>query len=89
MTAVLCYFHRVWCDIHNFRQISASVTFLPLLEVPCSFDVLIYTGKETDTPEDWTESNACHIEGAEEVKLRSFATAIHDVHTSVSYKPGY
>ncbi|KAK6044123.1 hypothetical protein COOONC_18373, partial [Cooperia oncophora] len=35
------------------RQITASVTFLPLLEEPCSFDVLIYTGKETEAPSDW------------------------------------
>ncbi|VDO18377.1 unnamed protein product [Brugia timori] len=69
------------------RQITASVTFLPLLEAPCSFDVLIYTGKETDTPEDWTESNACIINDAEQVQLRSFSTAVHSVHTQVSYKP--
>ena len=27
------------------RQITASVTFLPLLDCICSFDVLIYTNK--------------------------------------------
>lgn len=27
------------------RQITASVTFLPLLDCKCSFDVLIYTNK--------------------------------------------
>ncbi|VDP11352.1 unnamed protein product [Onchocerca flexuosa] len=69
------------------RQITASVTFLPLLETQCSFDVLIYTGKETDTPEDWTESSACVINDAEQVQLRSFSTAVHSVHTKVSYKP--
>ncbi|VDM95846.1 unnamed protein product [Thelazia callipaeda] len=68
------------------RQITATVTFLPLLETQCSFDVLTYTGKETDTPEDWTECSACLISDAEEVQLRSFSTAVHSVHTKVSYK---
>uniref|UniRef100_A0A158P9H9 HORMA domain-containing protein n=1 Tax=Angiostrongylus cantonensis TaxID=6313 RepID=A0A158P9H9_ANGCA len=49
------------------RQITASVTFLPLLEEPCSFDVLIYTGKETEAPEDWVESSACLIKNCEQV----------------------
>lgn len=76
--------------IHFFcisRQITASVTFLPLLESPCSFDVLIYTGKEADTPENWAETSACLIKGAEQVQLRSFSTAVHSVHTKVCYKP--
>ncbi|KAL3982607.1 HORMA domain family protein [Acanthocheilonema viteae] len=69
------------------RQITASVTFLPLLESPCSFDVLIYTGKETDTPENWEETSACSILDAEQVEFRSFSTAVHTVHTKVCYKP--
>lgn len=28
------------------RQITASVTFLPLLEEPCTFDMLVYTDKD-------------------------------------------
>uniref|UniRef100_A0A1I7XCX8 HORMA domain-containing protein n=1 Tax=Heterorhabditis bacteriophora TaxID=37862 RepID=A0A1I7XCX8_HETBA len=32
----------------DYSQITASVTFLPLLEEACSFDVLIYTGKDTE-----------------------------------------
>lgn len=28
------------------RQITASVTFLPLIDFPCSFDLLIYTNKD-------------------------------------------
>ncbi|PIO61858.1 HORMA domain protein, partial [Teladorsagia circumcincta] len=48
------------------RQITASVTFLPLLEEPCSFDVLIYTGKETEAPSDWVESSACLIKNSEQ-----------------------
>uniref|UniRef100_A0A0N5AS10 Mitotic spindle assembly checkpoint protein MAD2A n=1 Tax=Syphacia muris TaxID=451379 RepID=A0A0N5AS10_9BILA len=70
------------------RQITASVAFLPLLEQRCSFDVLIYTTKDADVPlSEWSESDECHIENAEEVQLRSFSTAVHSVHTKVSYKP--
>jgi len=29
------------------RQITASVTFLPLLEEPCTFDLLVYTNKDS------------------------------------------
>ncbi|GMT24803.1 hypothetical protein PFISCL1PPCAC_16100, partial [Pristionchus fissidentatus] len=68
------------------RQITASVTFLPLLEVPCSFDVLIYTGKDTAMPADWAESSACLIENAEQVQLRSFSTSVHSVQAQVQYK---
>ncbi|VDO74892.1 unnamed protein product [Heligmosomoides polygyrus] len=50
------------------RQITASVTFLPLLEEQCSFDVLIYTGKETEAPTDWVESSACLIRNSEQVR---------------------
>lgn len=28
------------------RQITATVTFLPLLEDPCTFDLLVYTSAE-------------------------------------------
>ena len=34
------------------RQITASVTFLPLLEERCSFDVLIYTSKAKTADEE-------------------------------------
>uniref|UniRef100_A0A8R1HVX6 HORMA domain-containing protein n=1 Tax=Caenorhabditis japonica TaxID=281687 RepID=A0A8R1HVX6_CAEJA len=71
------------------RQISASVSFLPLLEEPVSFDVLIYTGKDTQAPEDWTESGACLIENSETVQLRSFSTAVHGVNTNVQYKADF
>ena len=59
------------------RQITASVTFLPLLDCICSFDILIYTHKNVDVPETWGDSDACIIQNSEEVKLRSFSTGIH------------
>ncbi|TKR59299.1 hypothetical protein L596_028991 [Steinernema carpocapsae] len=71
------------------RQITASVTFLPLLEKACSFDVLIYTFKDTDIPQHWNESDACLVKGGEEVQLRSFNTGVHDVKAKVSYKTDF
>ena len=67
------------------RQITASVTFLPLLEDRCSFDMLIYTDKDTPTPVEWEESSPSVIEDREMVQLRSFSTNAHDVQASVSY----
>ncbi|MFH4977561.1 hypothetical protein AB6A40_004270 [Gnathostoma spinigerum] len=78
---------KIQQEISNvIRQITASVTFLPLLEQHCSFDVLIYTGKDTDTPADWAESGACEVENGQDVQLRSFSTAVHSVHTKVCFK---
>ncbi|XP_077999676.1 mitotic spindle assembly checkpoint protein MAD2A-like [Glandiceps talaboti] len=68
------------------RQITASVTFLPLLEGAIVFDLLIYTDKDADVPEKWTESGAQLIPQAQEVKLRSFTTTIHKVDAMVTYK---
>ncbi|KAI5241517.1 Mitotic Spindle Assembly Checkpoint Protein Mad2A [Manis pentadactyla] len=61
------------------RQITATVTFLPLLEVSCSFDLLIYTDKDLVVPEKWEESGPQFITNSEEVRLRSFTTTIHKV----------
>uniref|UniRef100_A0A7N9DCK0 Mitotic spindle assembly checkpoint protein MAD2A n=1 Tax=Macaca fascicularis TaxID=9541 RepID=A0A7N9DCK0_MACFA len=49
------------------RQITATVTFLPLLEVSCSFDLLIYTDKDLVVPEKWEESGPQFITNSEEV----------------------
>jgi len=68
------------------RQITASVTFLPLLDCLCSFDILIYTHSDTDVPSQWGESDPCYIINSEEVKLRSFSTSVQRVEAAVSYK---
>ncbi|XP_077356021.1 mitotic spindle assembly checkpoint protein MAD2A isoform X2 [Festucalex cinctus] len=68
------------------RQITASVTFLPMLETPCSFNLLIYTDKDLAIPEKWEESGPHRISQPEEVHLRSFTTAIHKVCSLVTYK---
>lgn len=68
------------------RQITASVTFLPLLSEPCSFDLLVYADEAATVPVLWEDSDPCFIANAEEVRLRSFTTKIHKVDLMVSYK---
>nr|CAB3263589.1 mitotic spindle assembly checkpoint protein MAD2A-like [Phallusia mammillata] len=68
------------------RQVTATVTFLPLLECPCSFDLLFYTDKNLEVSEKWEDSSPCLIPNSEEVKLRSFSTSVHKVDGAVSYK---
>lgn len=68
------------------RQITASVTFLPLIEEACTFDLLVYTNKDTDVPQAWEESDPKYIAKSHEVKLRSFSTKIHKVEGTVCYK---
>ena len=68
------------------RQITASVTFLPLLNEPCSFDLLVYTNKEAVVPKKWEESDPRFILNSQEVKLRSFTTSVHKVDSMVTYK---
>ena len=68
------------------RQVTASVTFLPLLNEPCSFDLLVYTDKEAVVPAKWEESDPKYILNSNDVKLRSFNTTVHKVDSMVSYK---
>lgn len=71
------------------RQITASVTFLPMIEEKCSFNILVYTGMDTKVPTLWQDSNAHLISGnAEQVKLRSFSTSVHKVDSLVAYRLG-
>jgi len=61
------------------RQITASVTFLPLLNDPCTFDLLVYTPLNISMPASWEESDPKYIINSQEVRLRSFTTKIHKV----------
>ena len=79
-------------DIHNeiqaiIRQITASVTFLPLLKESCTFDLLVYTDKNVVLPsEKWADSDPCYILNSAQVKLRSFTTSVHQIDSMVAYK---
>mmetsp|Transcript_10969 Transcript_10969/g.33653 ORF Transcript_10969/g.33653 Transcript_10969/m.33653 type:complete len:203 (-) Transcript_10969:154-762(-) len=67
------------------RQITASVTFLPLLDEPCTFDMLVYAKNDVQIPIEWEESDAKYIPNKHEVRLRSFTTKIHKVDALVAY----
>lgn len=58
------------------RQIAASVTFLPLLETACSFDLLMYTDHGAPVPVQWEESAPRYIANAQHVRLRSVDTSV-------------
>ncbi|EQC40751.1 mitotic spindle assembly checkpoint protein MAD2, variant [Saprolegnia diclina VS20] len=68
------------------RQITASVSFLPLLNEACAFDLLLYTDKDLEIPQAWEESDPRFVENSMQVRLRSFTTKIHRVDTLVAYK---
>jgi mitotic spindle assembly checkpoint protein MAD2 len=79
-------------EIHSeiqaiIRQITASVTFLPMLEGRCTFNVLVYADADANVPdEEWGDSDAKDVKNAENVKLRSFSTMNHRIDTMVSYR---
>ena len=78
-------------EIHDeiqslFRQITASVTFLPMLDGNCTFNVLVYADADSEVPMEWGDSDAKEIENGEKVQLRSFSTSNHRVDTLVSYR---
>ncbi|KAK2075928.1 hypothetical protein QBZ16_001264 [Prototheca wickerhamii] len=68
------------------RQITASITFLPILTDSCTIDLLAYTDRECEVPKEWEESDPRFISNAADVKLRSFSTKVHSVATLVSYR---
>jgi mitotic spindle assembly checkpoint protein MAD2 len=69
-----------------FRQITASVTFLPQLAGDCTFNVLVYADADSDVPVEWGDSDAKEIANGERVQLRGFSTTNHRVDTLVSYR---
>lgn len=69
-----------------FRQITASVTFLPLLDGNCTFNVLVYADADSEVPVEWGDSDAKEIKNGEKVQLRTFSTTNHRVDTVVSYR---
>jgi mitotic spindle assembly checkpoint protein MAD2 len=69
-----------------FRQVTASVTFLPMLDGNCTFNVLVYADADSEVPLEWGDSDAKEIKNGERVQLRSFSTSNHRVDTLVSYR---
>ncbi|TMW41037.1 hypothetical protein DOY81_013883 [Sarcophaga bullata] len=68
---------RIQNEIRDvMRQISATVTYLPLLDCICTFDVMIHTLQTCDIPESWDETGPAFIQNAQAVQLRSFSTGL-------------
>uniref|UniRef100_A0A8C0W169 Uncharacterized protein n=1 Tax=Castor canadensis TaxID=51338 RepID=A0A8C0W169_CASCN len=65
--------HEEICSV--IRKIIPTMTFLPLLIVSCSFDLLVYTDKDL-----------IFITSSEEVGLLSFTATIHKVDSLVTKK---
>lgn len=68
------------------RQIASTVSYLPLIDCICSFDILIHTLKDCQVPEQWSETANITIQNAQAVSLRSFSTGLHKMDTVVNYK---
>lgn len=51
-----------------------------------SFDVLVYTFKDCEVPDEWNESEPCFIANCQQVQFKPFSTSLHRVDTTVSYK---
>lgn len=73
------------------RQITSSVSYLPILrDDEYTFNVLVYTDKDTNVPIQWCDTNGDGrvLEGdnVDEIDFASFSTDKHKVKTSVSYK---
>lgn len=68
------------------RQIAATVSYLPLLDFVCSFDLLIHCEKDLDVPNNWNETDHISIKNSQVVHLKSFSTGLQKVETTVSYK---
>lgn len=68
------------------RQVAATVSYLPLLECVCSFDLLIHTLKDVAVPDNWNETENVSIKNSQSVNLKSFSTGLQKVDTVVFYK---
>lgn len=78
---------RIQAEIRDvMRQISATVSFLPLLDNICSFDILVHTLEGCEVPENFNETAEVQIQNAQAVELKSFSTGLHKMQTIVNYK---
>ncbi|KAF9987579.1 Mitotic spindle checkpoint component mad2 [Modicella reniformis] len=68
------------------RQITASVTFLPMLDEKCTWTILCQTEKDAEVPASWVDAHPHFVHNAEQVRLRSFSTNFHRVDAMVAYR---
>ncbi|KGB78243.1 mitotic spindle assembly checkpoint protein MAD2 [Cryptococcus deuterogattii R265] len=74
------------------KQITSSVTFLPILEEECTFTILAHTNDSPDVaiPATWDDADPHLIDKGkvEQVRLRSFSTNVHSLEAMVAYRVG-
>ncbi|KAF9438558.1 Mitotic spindle checkpoint component mad2 [Entomortierella beljakovae] len=68
------------------RQITASVTFLPMLDEKCTWTILCQTERDAEVPVTWSDADPHLVHNAEQVKLRSFSTNLHKIDAMVAYR---
>jgi len=71
------------------KQIVSTVTFLPIIDEPTVFNILVYTHGSAEVPaNEWVDTDPLAIEASksQQVKLRSFSTDVHRIEAMVSYR---
>ncbi|KAF8481256.1 mitotic spindle checkpoint protein MAD2 [Russula ochroleuca] len=71
------------------KQIVSTVTFLPIIDEPTVFNILVYTHDSAEVPaNEWVDTDPLAIEASksQQVKLRSFSTDVHRIEAMVSYR---
>ncbi|KAF9906336.1 Mitotic spindle checkpoint component mad2 [Linnemannia zychae] len=68
------------------RQLTASVSFLPMLDEKCTWTILCQTEKDAEVPATWSDADPHLVHNAEQVKLRSFSTNLHKIDALVAYR---
>ena len=68
------------------RQITSTVSFLPLVENQCVFDLQAYTDQNAEVPEEWQMSDEKSVANAVEMPFREISTGHHTVKSGVSYR---
>ena len=68
------------------RQIVSTMTFLPIIDEPTVFDILVNTHELADVPANEcvnTNPEAIEASKSQQVKLRSFSTDVHKIEAMV------
>jgi len=71
------------------KQIVSTVTFLPVIDEPTVFNILVYTHESANVPAgEWVDTDPLAIEASksQQVKLRNFSTDVHRIEALVSYR---
>uniref|UniRef100_A0AC35THE9 HORMA domain-containing protein n=1 Tax=Rhabditophanes sp. KR3021 TaxID=114890 RepID=A0AC35THE9_9BILA len=70
----------------TLRQITSCVSFLPIIQKKCSFDVIAHTGDALAPDSEWEVTRERSMIEPTEVKLRTSSTGIHNVGAKVQYQ---